>query len=242
MKIGDKFNKLTIIKESTRRASNGGKYWVCQCECGKIKEIRGDHLKSGHTKSCGCQNQEKINNIIGQRFNNLIVIDITDKRRSSGDVIWKCQCDCGNITYAAASELRNNRIKSCGCLKSLGEKTINSLLTQNHIPFQKEYCFSDLKDEGFLRFDFAVFDENNRLSYLIEYDGEIHFNNKGAWNGHLDYETLHKHDLMKNEYCKQHNIPLIRIPYTQLDTLSLKDLVLETTTFEIIKKGYNENV
>ena len=231
MKVGDKFNKLTIIKESTRRASNGGKYWVCQCECGKIKEVRGDHLKSGHTKSCGCQNQEKINNIIGQRFNNLVVIDITNKRRSGGDVVWKCQCDCGNITYAAASELRNNRIKSCGCLKSLGEQTINSLLTQNHIPFQKEYCFSDLKDEGFLRFDFAVFNENNQLSYLIEYDGEIHFNNKGAWNGHLDYEILHKHDLMKNEYCIIHNIPLIRIPYTQLDSLSIKDLQLETSNF-----------
>ena len=119
MKIGDKYNKLTIIGESSRRASNGGKYWLCQCDCGNIKEIRGDHLKSGHTKSCGCQNQERINNIIGQRFNNLTVIDITDKRRSGGDVVWKCQCDCGNITYAAASELRNNRIKSCGCLKSL---------------------------------------------------------------------------------------------------------------------------
>lgn len=232
MKIGDKFNKLTIIDESPRRAANGGKYWVCQCECGNIKEIRGDHLKSGHTKSCGCKNQDKINNIKGQKFNNLTVLEMTDKRRSGGDVIWKCLCDCGNITYASASELRNNRIKSCGCLKSIGEKTINKILTDNNIIFKKEYCFADLKDEGLLRFDFAIF-ENNKLKYLIEYDGNIHTNKKGAWNGHLDYDVLHKHDLMKNEYCKQHNIPLIRIPYTQLKKLTLKDLKLESSLFII---------
>ncbi len=31
------------------------KYWLCQCICGTTKEIRSDHLKSGITKSCGCQ-------------------------------------------------------------------------------------------------------------------------------------------------------------------------------------------
>lgn len=231
MKIGDKFNSLTIIKESTRRAANGGKYWICRCDCGNIKEIRADHLKSGHTKTCGCKIKERINNILGQRFNNLTVIEQTDKRRSGGDVIWKCRCKCGNITYASASELRNNRIKSCGCLKSVGEQRIEQLLKENNITYRKQYCFSDLKDIGFLRFDFAIFD-HNILQYLIEYDGDIHFNNKGAWNGRVDYDIIHKHDLMKNNYCYQHNIPLIRIPYTHLNNLSLKDLILETTTFQ----------
>lgn len=235
MKIGDKYNKLTIIGESSRRASNGGKYWLCQCDCGNIKEIRGDHLKSGHTKSCGCKNQERINNILGQKFNSLTVVEMTDKRRSGGDVIWKCQCDCGNFTYASASDLRNERIKSCGCLKSIGEQIINNLLTQNNIKFKKEYCFNDLKDIGYLRFDFAILDENNQVKYLIEYDGNIHYNKKGAWNGKLDYDALQKHDKMKNEYCYKNNIPLIRIPYTQLNNLTIIDLKLETSNF--VKKG-----
>ena len=225
MKIGDKFNHLTIIQESNRRAANGGKYWICRCDCGNITEVRADHLKSGHTKSCGCQAKKNINNILGQHFNNLTVIEQTDRRRSGGDVIWKCRCDCGNITYASASELRNGRIKSCGCLKSVGEQRIEQLLLQNNITFQKQYCFSDLKDEGFLRFDFAIF-KNDQLQYLIEYDGDIHFNNKGAWNGKIDYEVLHKHDIMKNQYCKEHNIPLIRIPYTHLQKLNLSHLLI----------------
>lgn len=237
MKVGDKYNKLTIIKESPRRASNGGKYWICQCDCGNIKEIRGDHLKSGHTKSCGCKNQERINNILGQKFNNLTVVEMTDMRRSGGDVIWKCQCECGNFTYASASELRNNRIKSCGCLKSIGEQIINNILTQNNINFKKEYCFSDLKDIGYLRFDFAILNKNNQIEYLIEYDGNIHYNRKGAWNGKLDYNALQKHDKMKNEYCYKNNIPLIRIPYTQLNDLTISDLKLKTSNF-IINKEY----
>lgn len=232
MKVGDKFNYLTIIKESSRRAANGGKYWICKCDCGNIKEVRGDHLKSGHTKSCGCKNKEKINNILGQRFNNLTVIEQTDIRRSGGDVVWKCKCDCGNITYASASELRNNRIKSCGCLKSIGEQHIEQLLLENNINFKKQYCFSDLKDNGYLRFDFAIL-KNNKLQYLIEYDGDIHFNNRGAWNGKIDYETLHKHDLMKNKYCKKNNIPLIRIPYTHLQQLIIDDLLINKSEFII---------
>lgn len=40
-------------------------------------------------------------------------------------------------------------------------------------------------------------------------------------------------DKIKNEWCKKNNIPLIRIPYTELDFLTLKDLNIETTKFLI---------
>lgn len=37
--------------------------------------------------------------------------------------------------------------------------------------------------------------------------------------------------MIKNQWCKDNNIPLIRIPYTHLDKLIIEDLKLETTTF-----------
>lgn len=50
---GQKFGKLTIIEyaytDNYRRA-----IWKCQCECGNIVEVRGDMLRNGNTKSCGC--------------------------------------------------------------------------------------------------------------------------------------------------------------------------------------------
>lgn len=37
-----------------------------------------------------------------------------------------------------------------------------------------------------------------------------------------------------NNICKNNNIPLIRIPYTKLDTLCINDLLLETTEFRVV--------
>lgn len=54
---GKKFGRLTVIK---RTGSNEGKriIYLCKCECGKEKIIRGDNLRNGKTKSCGCLHNE----------------------------------------------------------------------------------------------------------------------------------------------------------------------------------------
>lgn len=53
---GQLFGKLTVLR---RMPSIGGRVrWLCLCECGNEKTIRIDHLKSGNTKSCGCQDVE----------------------------------------------------------------------------------------------------------------------------------------------------------------------------------------
>lgn len=49
---GKKFNRLTVVKESHKK--NGHIYWVCRCDCGNEKAIKGYDINSGHTKSCGC--------------------------------------------------------------------------------------------------------------------------------------------------------------------------------------------
>lgn len=73
-----------------------------------------------------------------------------------------------------------------------------------------------------LPFDFYV---NNE--YLIEYDGIQHFDKNTKFN----YEYTHKHDLIKNEWCKNNDIILIRIPYTHYEDLCLDDLKIETSNF-----------
>lgn len=49
IEVGMIFNKLTVINKSDK-----DKYWICQCECGNVKEVRQDNLIRGLTKSCGC--------------------------------------------------------------------------------------------------------------------------------------------------------------------------------------------
>lgn len=55
--IGNKYGKLTVIDFAKKRPfdKRGNALWLCECECGKLKEIIGYNLRSGHSKSCGCQ-------------------------------------------------------------------------------------------------------------------------------------------------------------------------------------------
>jgi len=68
---GQKFSKLTVIKKM-EKDKYGVYFWLCQCECGNVKKIRGSHLKSGYTKSCGCLQKEivtKIAKTYGMAYN-----------------------------------------------------------------------------------------------------------------------------------------------------------------------------
>ena len=93
---------------------------------------------------------------------------------------------------------------------------------------ETEKTFSSCKfvDTNYLaRFDFYV---NNQ--YLIEFDGKQHFNLDG-WDGKIGLQRNQEHDAYKNQWCKDNNISLIRIPYTHYKDLCLEDLLLETSKF-----------
>ena len=51
---GQKFGMLTVIKFSHFGKNHKRNYWLCQCECGGLKVVSKDDLRSGNTKSCGC--------------------------------------------------------------------------------------------------------------------------------------------------------------------------------------------
>lgn len=57
----------------------------------------------------------KSKNLTGQRFGRLVAIEPSEKTRDRR-VIWKCQCDCLNITFVESSNLTKGHTKSCGCL------------------------------------------------------------------------------------------------------------------------------
>lgn len=222
--INQRFYKLVVVGEVPKEQRKNIKKveWICQCDCGNITRVITNYLKTGHTKSCGCWRAENAaqlftKNITNQKFGKLTALESTDKRGADGSIIWKCSCDCGSIHYASTNSLMMGGIVSCGCLRSKGEKKINEILFENHIKFQTQYWFSDLKDKHYLYFDFAILNDDNTLKCLIEYQGIQHYNPKalhGAWTN-----TPQEHDKMKREYCKEKNITLIEIPYTDFNIL-----------------------
>lgn len=52
----------------------------------------------------------------GQRYGRLVVGVKTDKRNSSGNVLWMCHCDCGRSIEVPGSSLQQKTTQSCGCL------------------------------------------------------------------------------------------------------------------------------
>lgn len=121
-----RFGKLTVIEDSGNRASNGGILWKCLCDCGNYTYVVGSNLtrKKHPTQTCGkCSKTE---NLIGQKFNLLTVIEQAENK--NGRSYWKCLCDCGNTTTVSISNLKNGSVKSCGCLLSGGKRTFEKPL------------------------------------------------------------------------------------------------------------------
>jgi hypothetical protein len=56
--VGRRFGRL-IVKEPAGKVKNEA-FWLCMCDCGNKKIVRGGHLKSGDTSSCGCLKRENI--------------------------------------------------------------------------------------------------------------------------------------------------------------------------------------
>lgn len=56
--------------------------------------------------------------LTGLRFGKLTVLSQTEKRADGGCVVWKCRCDCGNITEVSARRLIRGKVRSCGCLSA----------------------------------------------------------------------------------------------------------------------------
>ena len=162
--------------------------------------------------------------ISGKKFGHWTVLYKTDKKGTGGIIYWHCKCDCGVERDVLGSSLRNGLSLSCGSHSNIskGNEIIKNLLLKAEIPFELEKKFKTCKDKKELPFDFYV---NN--TYLIEFDGIQHFDK----NSKYDYEYTHNHDIIKNKWCKENNIPLIRIPYTHLNKLCLEDLLLETSNF-----------
>lgn len=50
---GNRYDRLVVI-EYIGNVNDNRQHWLCQCDCGKNITARGDSLKAGTTKSCGC--------------------------------------------------------------------------------------------------------------------------------------------------------------------------------------------
>lgn len=240
---GQVFGKLTVI-DCAGKLDGKNYFWNCQCECGNIKAIHGAMLRNGNTKSCGCgrydglkkynQDQSEAGKIENNtRFGKLTVIeDIGFREQVKGHSRrwYKCKCDCGNEKEVMGNMLKSGQVSSCGhCLSSLGEYQIAKLLDKNNIFYQQDIVLPELYQETGrrLRFDFILYaDDLITPIRMIEFDGRQHTAGPEAiWSNSDSLKVIQERDNVKNQFCLSHNYPLVRIPYTKLNKITIDDLL-----------------
>ena len=105
---------------------------------------------------------------------------------------------------------------------SYGQIKIEDILRQAGLNFQEQYSFKDLVSSSGhpLRFDFAVFDDDGEIDFLIEYQGIQHYKPKPKFGGMTGLKKQQFFDMKKREYCAKHNITLILIPQWDEDIIT----------------------
>lgn len=130
---GNVYERLTVLKYAGKN-EKGVHCWKCQCKCGNVVVVRGDALRYGLTRSCGClakeihsnrcrevlakQPSKRLVDLTGRKIGRLTVIRRLSEEEGAkkGQPKWLCRCECGNITHTTSNKLLSGLTKSCGCL------------------------------------------------------------------------------------------------------------------------------
>lgn len=144
----------------------------------------------------------------------------------------KCRCKTDGYEWDSTP---NNLLSGKGCPRCntpKGELAIAKFLDNKNIYYIRQYKFDDCKNKNHLFFDFYLSDYN----MCIEYDGEQHFeivdfSSHNQERAKKQFEKIKLRDNIKNKYCQQNNIKLLRIPYWDFDNI---EKILEN---ELLKGG-----
>lgn len=125
----------------------------------------------------------------------------------------KFMCDKGHIFKMSFCDFRNENSRCPSCKLSKGEREIRQTLDDYNINYIEQYEFIDCKNILPLSFDFAILNKEEKLVGVVEFDGKQHFEPVEYFGGKRKYEEGKKNDAIKNKYCFNNNIFLLRIPY-----------------------------
>ena len=246
--VGTKINGWTILYIIPPDEKHHDTFAMCECQCGTIKEVRLQYIINGRSKDCGCGRKEMLQetrtkNIVGQRFGKLVVLEMLEKRNKYGRIMYRCKCDCGNIVDVLGNSLVLGHTMSCGCLISYWNMYIQQFLEKSKIEYKSEYTVHI--GDSYYRYDFYL----PQYNLFIEYDGQQHYRPVRFYGSDEDAELVFKrtqeHDKIKNHYCEENNINLLRIPYWEsknietiinnhLQRLSTKGFVEQSTKYATV--------
>lgn len=198
--------------------------WVqfkCKIHLDKgIQDIGWYHLKTCAVGCAYCTGRYKTTEEFKKEMSDINPdIEIIGEYTGSENPV-ECQCKiCGHKWSPIGRSLKNGQ--GCPtCTSSKGEIRVKQFLDNKKIVYITQKTFDDCVYKEKLRFDFYL----PTYNILIEYDGEQHFRpvdfaNRGLEWANKVFEYNQIKDKIKNDYCKDNNIKLIRIPYWNFDNI-----------------------
>lgn len=207
-----------------------------RCSCGNIFETIPDYIVNGNRRKCfKCQDKH------GNRFNENVVPhnlkskdDFLKELKELRGEEYRLVSDyldvkepiilehkCGNEWKTNADKVLNAKQECPECYGTANSKltrVIDCWLNKNNVEHTKEYIFDDCLHEKHLRFDYAIFSKGE-LQMLIEADGEQHFKPSNLFGGEETFILTQKRDSIKNKYCKDNDIKLLRVPYYEIENV-----------------------
>lgn len=196
------------------------------------RSLNCPHCSGIHRNQSTESFQSRLNDMYGERYK--LLGEYTKARNKI-----KVEClRCGNIFFATPDSL----VSGHGCPKcvcSRGEDIIENWLKENGFTYEKQYCDKRCRDIRALRFDFAVFEESN-LKLLIEFDGVQHYRptrfNSLLTNTDCEnqFSDTQRKDRIKDSFCKENGIPLLRISYKKID--DIHTILKDNTVLSSIEK------
>lgn len=143
-------------------------------------------------------------------------------------------CKCNVCSYIWETRANKLLYEATGCpdcarvlYQSTGNRIVEDVLRKHNFNFQMEVMFDECRYRRKLRFDAGIFDDRGKCVALIEFDGQLHFKAYDLYGGEDGFQMTKKRDSIKNKFCKDNEIPLLRIPYWE--KAKIEDIILDFT-------------
>lgn len=127
--------------------------------------------------------------LTGQRFGRLVVLEsfesFTNRR-----MVWRCQCDCGNVKHVATNHLRDGATTSCGCLRTeLGTARLQNYIKKNGSSRRGEYGQSN-KTRLYLSYGRSA--RRRNIEFSLSQDEFINITSKNCYYCGVEPMTISK--------------------------------------------------
>lgn len=216
-------------------------WWICQfCHKSYSASIYGRSQENSGCLKCSAKRRGESTSLrmfnkeisLGISYPNLISEwDYEKNNNLSPYEVYRCTnkkyywlCNKGH-SYLSSVSGRTSGGSGCPiCKKSKGELKIEKYLISNNFYYTPQYKIFNCRHIRPLPFDFAIFNDadKNTLVMLIEYDGELHFKKlRKVSNSAERLAMIRAHDEIKNKYCIDNGITLIRIPYWEKNQIEI---------------------